>query len=57
MGQGKPFTIIKATSEREELSHPSCPACYRPLRDAGYCPLCIASGAAGRHQENRAAGW
>ena len=40
--------------------HP-CPACYRPVaardRDAGsgYCPGCVASGAAKRHGDRQVA--
>lgn len=41
----------RQASKRPSLrDHPSCPACYRPVKTAGYCGHCEASGAAERHQ-------
>jgi hypothetical protein len=41
---------------RADLEQPSCPACYRPGMNAGYCRNCVDTGSATRHEINRRRG-
>jgi hypothetical protein len=41
---------------RDELGKPSCPACYRPGREQGYCQNCRDTGSAIRHAAHRRRG-
>jgi hypothetical protein len=66
MTAGRAFRVVKTPTDthttsmgvgvlsRADLERPSCPSCFRPGLEPGYCASCETSGAALRHLQNRA---